>query len=161
MASGDVLLQYPVTQSLTVTLTSLADGSARQSTVVDNRTTKYDDVLLSIKTKASGTASGVLEIWGYSSVEKATPVYTDGASGTDSAFTAANIKNCVYIGSVRLDGTNSVQWGAKYIAERFGGRMPPWWGVILKSSAGGAAALSATIGDHVVEWEGSFYNQVP
>lgn len=159
MATGDALLQYPTAVAMTVTLASLADGAARQTTVVDNRTAKYDDYQISIKTKASTGGTGVLEVWGYSSVEKATPVYTDGATGTDGTFTAANIKNCVYIGSVRLDAANSVQWGSRYIAEKFGGRMPPWWGLIFKNSAGGSAALSATAGDHVVEYQGSYYNQ--
>lgn len=157
MATGDVLLQYPTAVAMTITLsTPLTNGSARESTAVNNTSTKYDDVLLSIKTKGQASGTGVLEVWGYSSIEKGTPVYSDGATGSDAAFTASNIKNSVYIGSVRMDAANSVQAGPFYLASAFGGRIPPRWGIILKNSSG--ASLSTTAGDHVIEYQGTYYN---
>lgn len=157
MATGDVLVQYPTAVAMTITLsTPLTTGSARESTAVNNTSTKYDDALLSIKTKGQTGGTGVLEVWGYSSLEKGTLTYTDGATGTDAAFTAANIKNSVYIGSVRMDAANSVQSGPFYLASAFGGRLPPRWGIILKNSSG--ASMSTTAGDHLIEYQGTYLN---
>lgn len=157
MATGDSLIQFPTAATVTCTLTSLADATgARESTVINNSSTKYDDGTLSVITKGLAGSTGELEIWGYSSVDKGTETYTDGATGADAAFTAANIKNCAYIGSVKMNGTTAVQWGARYIAQAFGGRLPAYFGFIFKNSSG--AALSATAGDHVIEFQGSYYN---
>jgi hypothetical protein len=74
--------------------------------------------------------------------------YTDGATGSDAAFTAANRRNSRYLGSVQMNGATGVKGGGWSVAEAFGGALPRKWGLIAINNSG--AALSATGGDFTV-----------
>lgn len=149
---ADIKQAFGTKTTITCTLTSLANGSAREATVVDNTTNKFADALLRVKTNGQASGTSFLEVYGYSALGDTT--YTDAATGTDAAFTAANIKNSVLIGVVQMNAATSVTWGARSIAAAFGGRLPDKWGLIFKNSSG--AAMSATAGDHVIEFEGVY-----
>lgn len=144
---------YASAATITCTLTSLANGSARESTVIDNTSNLYQDALLRIQSKGAASGTSVLEIYAYSALSDTT--YTDLATGSDAAFTAANIFNSVLIGVVQMNAaTSAVTWGPVSIAAAFGGVLPSKWGLIVKNSSG--AALSATAGDHVLKYEGVY-----
>jgi hypothetical protein len=136
--------------TITVTLTSLADGGARETTVVDNTTNLYLDALLRIKSNGLAGSTALLEVYAYAALSDND--YTDGATGTDAAFTTANIKNAIPVGSVQMNGATAIKAGPFSIAAAFGGVLPSKWGLIFKNASG--AALSATAGDHVIEFQG-------
>ncbi len=140
---------YATAATVTITLTSLANSSLRQSTVVDNTTNKYLDALLRVKMNGATGGTAYCNVWGYSAVGDTT--YTDGASGTDGAFTGP-IRNCVLLGIVNMNAATGVVWGAQSIAQRFGGVLPDKWGIIVENLSG--AALSATAGDFSIQFEG-------
>lgn len=139
--------------AITVTLTSLADGSARECTAVDNSTNKYLDALVRVKTKGTAGSTNLLNVYAYGAAESTSPIYTDGATGTDAAFTAANVLNARPVAQIVLNGTTSVT-AVFSVAKAFDGNLPPKWGLIFVDNSGGA--LSATGADHSVVYQGVY-----
>tara|TARA_Y100000310_G_scaffold341268_1_gene439899 strand:- start:798 stop:1271 length:474 start_codon:yes stop_codon:yes gene_type:complete len=140
-------------QTITLTQASLADGSARESTSVDNTTNKFVDAMVAGKTKAnaSGTSStGFLSIFAYATADGGT-TYTDAATGTDSAHTINN--NLKFMGSVELNANSeTAQWGPFSLAKAFGGLLPDEWGIVIENNSG--AALDSTGGNHAAFYQG-------
>src|SRR4051812_18590719 len=100
-------ITYGTKTAMTMTLTSLGSASARESTVVSNTANKYDDAFVQVQTNGSAAGNtGTLDFYVYSALGDT--AYADGATGTDAAFTAANRKNTVWIGSLTLNGTTAV-----------------------------------------------------
>ena len=138
--------------TITWTGTSLADAAARESTAIDNATNLYLDAVVRIQTKGSAGSTLTLAVYAYGSVDTGT--YTDSATGTDAAFTAANILNSKRVGTVQMNGTTAVVAGPMSVAAAFGGVLPTKWGLIIRNDSGGA--LSSTAGDHVIEYQGVY-----
>lgn len=81
--------------AFTITLASLATSTAgvgRQSTMVDNSTTRYGRVLVSVSIKlgTSPTASKAIYIYGIRSDKNTTAIRDDGAGASDAAWTRTN-----------------------------------------------------------------------
>lgn len=137
--------------AVTWTGTSLGSGSARQSDVVDNTTTRYRDFRIRIQSKGQTSGSSYVDWYVFTSLGDST--YTDGCGSTDAAFTAGNRFNSRYLGSLKMNqGTSAVQ-GEFLLSDVFN-TCPDKWGLIGINNSG--AALSATAGDHVIEWEGIY-----
>lgn len=149
---SDIKAAFGSRTTITLTLTSLADGSARESTVIDNISNKFMDALLRFKTNGQASGTKTIEVYAYGAL--ADTVYTDGATGSDAAFTAANIKNARLAGIVNMNAATGVIAGPWSVAAAFGGVLPDKWGLIAKNASG--AALSATAGDHVIEFQGIY-----
>lgn len=130
--------------TVTVTLTSLANNAARESTVID--TAGAIDIALRIKTKGQASSTGPVNVYAYAALGDT--VYTDGATGVDAAFTAANRLNSRFVGAVQLNAANSVT-AMLTVAQAFDGALPSKVGFIIVNNSGDA--LSTTAGDHVVE----------
>lgn len=140
---------YAASAALTITLDGLAASSiyGRQSAVVDNTTNLYDDALLgvTIVTPASGTLSSTspnVTVYLYAAMD-ATPHYTDGASGSDAAFTMPSQPNLIpfmVIGvgsaSQALSGALTVYAGPRSVAAAFGGVLPSKWGIVAVNNLG-------------------------
>jgi hypothetical protein len=149
---ADIKSAYGSKTTITMTLTSLANGSARESTVVDNTSNKFLDARVRIQTKGQASGTSLVDFYAYSALGDTT--YTDSATGTDAAFTAANRRNARYVGSIQLNAATSQERLEFSIAQAFGGTMPDKWGLIAVNNSG--AALSATGGDHVIEYQGVY-----
>lgn len=149
---ADIKNKYSAKATITMTLTSLANAAGRESTVVDNTTNLYLDALVRVKTNGIAGGTGTLDLYVYTALGDTT--YTDGATGTDAAFTAGNRKNSRFLGSVQMNAATGVIAGLFSVAAAFGGTMPDKWGLIGINSS--LQALSATAGDHVLEYEGVF-----
>lgn len=157
MASGDIKNAYATKATITCTLTSLANGSSRESDVVDNTTNKYKDALVRIKSKGQASGTGVIRVFVYGALGDTD--YTDLATGADAAFTAG-LRNSAFLGAVQMNAaTSAVTAGPYSVAAAFGGILPSKWGLVFLNNSG--AALSATGGDHVVEYEGVYENVAP
>lgn len=148
---ADIKLAYGGKTTITVSLASVTNGSARESTVIDNTTNKYLDALLRVQTKGQTSGTGLLEMYVYAALGDTT--YTDGATGSDAAFTAANRLNARFVGAVQMNAANAVS-AMFSIAAAFGGVLPDKWGLIFINNSG--ATMSTTSGDHVVEYEGVY-----
>lgn len=142
-------------QAVTVTVASLANNSARQSTVVDNSSNLFLDALVQakIKTGASGTTStGYVNIYVFATVDNGT-TYTENAGATDAAITLTVPPNAVLIGRINcVANTTTYYSGPLSVAAAFGGVLPEKWGVIVENKTGGA--LDSTGGNHTVKYQG-------
>lgn len=140
---------YAAKATITWTGTSLANGSGRESTVIDNTSNRYADVRIRIQTKGQSSGTAYIDWYVYTALGDTT--YTDAATGSDAAFTAANRKNSRYLGSTLLNAATSAVQGELLLSDVFA-TMPDKWGLIGINNSG--ATLSATAGDHVLEYQG-------
>lgn len=155
MATGDIKLAYGTAADVTITIASLAPSSTllvgQESTAVDNTTDKMLDYLVSgwIKTNATITAGGRIEIWCVGSVDGTN--WPDVFEGTNSAetITNANIKNniCRLVASMQVDATGTYPFGPVSIASLFGS-VPPKFVFFLTHSTHASNALDSTAGNH-------------
>ena len=154
--AGNLLAKYGTNgQTITITLASLANGSARQGVVVDNTGNTFIDALVfvKIKTGASGiSASGNVSLYFYGTVDGGT-LYTDGASGSDAGFTPTSPTNLLGVRVINAVATATQYYGGPFsVAAAFGGVLPDHWGVVIANNTG--AAFDATGGNFLVEYQG-------
>ena len=144
-------------QTITCTLASLANSSARASTAIDNSTNLWLDALVfvSVKTGASGVSSlGTVFVYAYGTANGGT-TYTEGASGTDGALTMANPTNLKLLGVINVSApATTYQSGPFSVAAAFGGVLPDHWGIVIQNNSG--AALDATEGNHLKVYQGVY-----
>lgn len=147
-------IAYAARTVITMTLTSLANAAAWQSLVIDNTSNLYDDALVFVQTKGQAGSTLGLEFYVYS--YDGGSLFSDGASGADATFTAANRKNSPLIDVVTLNTTTATpSLLRRGVASCFNGIMPAKWGLIAINNSGGT--LSATAGDHVITYQGITY----
>lgn len=132
--------------TFTITLASLANGSARQSTLVDNSSNDYPAALIFLKIKSGGTAptaGKVYEVYLIRGNDPSSSDYrSDGAGASDAAIT---IENAVLLGAIVVTNTaNKVFYGEFDTA--FCGPLGQEWGIAIKNNSG--QALHGTEGDH-------------
>lgn len=155
---GDIKQKFGTgNQSLTITIASLTNGSARQSTEVDNSSNVYGDALvfLKIKTGASGTAStGFVSVYAFASVDGGTS-RTENAGASDAAITPTVPTNLRSIGIINCVANATTYYGGPMsVAAAFGGVMPERWGIVIKNETGGT--LDTTGGNHAAIWQGVY-----
>lgn len=134
-------------QAITITVTSLTNGSAQASTVVDNTSNLYEDVLVVVKIKTAGSstsATGYVNIYAYATADGGT-TYPEGISGSNSSATLTSPPNLILIGSISAVA-NSTTYTCEplSVAWAFGGRLPAKWGIVVENKTG--ATLDASIG---------------
>lgn len=144
-------------QAITITLASLANGSARQSTAIDNSSNLYLDAptMFKLKSGASSVSSvGIASIYAYGSVDGGT-TYSDGASGSDGAITLTSPPNVKLIGTVNMVANATTYIGGPFsVAAAFGNILPAFWGIIVVNSTG--AAFDGTGGNFSVFYQGVY-----
>lgn len=144
-------------QALTLTIASLGNNSARQSTEVDNTSNLYMDVLLTVKVKSnsSGTsATGFVNIWAFATVDNGT-TRSEAAGASDAAITLAAPSNLRFIGVLSVVANSTTYIGGPFsVAAAFGGVMPAYWGIVLENKTG--AALDSTGGNHSALYQGVY-----
>jgi hypothetical protein len=143
-------------QTVTITLASLTNTSARASTSVDNTTTLYDDVYIFIKytTAAAATsATGYVNVYGYGTVDGGT-TYPEGITGTDAAPTLSAPPNLTLIGQYTANANAKTYTAGPFSFCRMYGldRLPARWGVVFVNQSG--ATLNATAGNFAVTYQG-------
>jgi len=167
MATGDIKLVYGTAADVTITLASLGPSSSylagQESTAIDNSTNLFSDYLASgkIKTNATITAGGRIEVWAVGSGDDGT-FWPDVFDGTDSAetITNANIKNniCRLVASMQVDATGTYWFGPVSIAAVFGGVVPKKFVFFVTHNTHATNALSATAGDHQIRIQPVYEN---
>jgi hypothetical protein len=142
-------------QSITCTITALTNGSARQSTAIDNTSNLFMDALVSAKVKtasSSTSATGHVDVYVYATVDNGT-TYTDGATGSDGAMTPTSPTNLFLIGSINTVANSTTYYGGPWsVATAFGGVLPAKWGIVVVNNSGGT--LDATVG--AAEYQGIY-----
>lgn len=129
-------------QAITITLNSLASSATagRESTVIDNTSNLFRDALVTVKIKmpASGTPadSKAVYVYAYATADGGSS-YSDGATGSDAAFTHSDPPNLKLIGIVSCPAnTNTYTGGPFSVAQAFGGTLPAKWGIVVRNHTG-------------------------
>lgn len=142
-------------QTITITVASLANNSARQCTVIDNSTNVFLDALVQLKLKtaaASTSATGYVNVYAFGTVDGGT-TYTENAGATDAAITLTSPPNAVLIGRINCVANATTYYSSPMsVAAAFGGVLPEKWGIIVENKTG--ATLDATAGNHAVKYQG-------
>lgn len=148
-------------QAITLTIASLTNNSARESTAVDNSSNLYLDALVQLKVKsgaASTSATGYLNVYAYGTADGGT-TYSDTASGTDAAITLTVPPNARLIGSINIvANATTYESHPMSVAAAFGGVLPEKWGIIIENKTGGT--LDATGGSHFAIYQGVYAQNV-
>lgn len=143
--ANEVRTKSDAAAAFTLSLASLADGSARQSTMIANSTGRPGAIVyLAIKSGGTGpTAGAVYEVYLLRGDSDASPIQNDAAGASDAAIT---IENAPLLGTIVLTNTaNKLFYGVFDTAPL--GPLGPVWGIAVKNSSG--QALHATEGDHL------------
>lgn len=148
-------------QTISITIASLANGSANASTAIDNSTNLYMDALVSLKVKSpasSTSSSGSVVLYAYGTADGGT-TYTEGATGTLAGITLTSPTNARLLGVVNVvaNGTTYIA-GPFAVAAAFGGTLPEKWGVIMLNSTGGT--LDSASGNHAMVYQGVYAQSV-
>ena len=150
--ANNVLIATQTKASFTLTLASLANAAARQSTLLTNTTPGYPAaiVLLKIESGASApTAGSVYEIYLLRADE--TPTLSDDAAGaTDAAIT---IENSPLLGTIVTTATTNKNFYGVFDTSVLG-PLGPKWGIAVKNSTG--QSLNGTESNHGYEY--IYYN---
>jgi len=138
---ADVKQAFGTSTSITITLNSLASGSARESTAIDNTSNLFLDALVRVSI-AVGTTAAPKEIRIYVAGSEDGTTYEDPATGTDAAITLED-PPVTKIARVIPVPTSSKTYEALFtVAQCFGGAMPRKWNIIIDNQSG--AALSGS-----------------
>lgn len=142
--------------AITCTLTSLASGSAREATAVDNSSNLYLDAYVMLKTKTAAGSIGTdpyLYLYAIGSDDGGT-TWPDPATGADAAITPTLNTKAFLLGAINLAAASTAYKGGPWsVLEAFGGiAIPAKWSIVLVNACG--VALSSTAGDHVLSYQG-------
>ncbi len=136
---------YESTDTLTITLASLATASGRASTAVDNTTNKdpWAKVFVKIKTGASGvSATGTVNVYLIGSADGTN--YDDSFAGTDAAYTPVNAKLLGYLTA----NANATTYTKTFNLEDLGVELPQKFAIGIYNATG--AAFDSTAGNLAV-----------
>lgn len=147
--ANEIKDKFGTSTALTVTIASLANLAGRQSTLVDNTTARYQDLLLfvNVKTANSPNAYSTVEVYLIRSDNDATEHRDDGAGTADAALTPLNAQMIGSLRSSSAPGTGEALKGS-FLVHRPG----PEWGVAIFNRTG--QALDATGSNHWVRYAG-------
>jgi len=149
--ANEIKDKYGTSAALTITLASLADAAGRQSTVVDNTSARYQDLLIYVNVKMGASAPNANSIVEVSLIrtdaDGTTEHRDDGAGASDAALTPLNAQ---LIGALRNKGSPSAGDVLKgsFLVHRPG----PKWAVAVFNRTG--QALDSTGSNHWVRYVG-------
>ena len=164
---ADVKIKYSGWSAATITLASLATNSTfsvgRESTMIDNTTNLYDDVLVAgkITTGTTTATSANILVYVYGVVD--TTTYPTPFTGSDAGVTLTSVAQAssfLKLGSVLTTHTSAEtsvahEFGPFSVAQLFGGIMPPKWGLFVTHNT--SVNLNSTGGNHFININGITY----
>jgi hypothetical protein len=142
-------------QTITCTLASLTNNSARQSTEIDNSTNLFLDALVFLNIaspSASTSTTGFVNVYAYGTVDGGTN-RTENAGASDAAITLTVPANARLIGVINVVANSTTYKAGPFsVAAAFGGVLPEKWGIIVENKTGGT--LNSTEGNHFKNYQG-------
>ena len=133
--------EHNTQQTMTITLASLADAGARQSTMVNNE----DDaqmvrIFFKVTTGTSPTDNKTIEFYLLTGDKATTPdIITDGAGASDASIT---IESASLVNVVQIDNNSNKTYQNSFLIRNPGVS----WGIAVKNNTG--VALNSTGGNH-------------
>lgn len=142
--SSLIKLSYGSPTSITCTLSGLADGSAQQSTSVDNGTNLFLDVLVQLKiVYPNSTPTGNVVAYFVASLDGTN--FDGAATGSDGSYDYGTLG--ASLPSI-IDGMTPIQNGTQYATESIGdfiGFVPPKWSIVVVNNTGFALSAGSSI----------------
>jgi len=148
-------ITYSTSTAITISLASLANLSARESTVIDNSSNLYLDAIVYLALDLNtGTPSQdqAFNIYFYGSEDGTN--YTDNATGSDAPITLRSPTNLrgPFIIATPTSGGLVYKAVIGSVASYFGGVLPRKWGIVVENRCG--VTLSGTEGNHIKSYTG-------
>ena len=163
---NSILKKYGSKTTLTAAVASLASDTnllaGIESSVIDNSTDGFDDILVSgkITTGTSPTASRQIEVWAVAWDGANWPDVFDGTTSAET-ITSADIKNaiCKPVAILATNNTSDRTYHYSGVSARavFGGELPSKFVLFIVHNTG--VNLNATAGNHEFSYVG-IYPQV-
>ena len=160
---NSILKKYGSKTTLTAAVASLASDTnllaGIESSVIDNSTDGFDDILLSGKstTGTSPTASRQIEVWAVAWDGANWPDVFDGTTSGET-ITSSDIKNSickpVAIMSTNATSDRTYHFTGASLRQAFGGELPSKVVLFIVHNTG--VALSATAGNHEFSYVGVY-----
>ena len=147
-----------------ITLNSLGGVTSavgRESTVVDNSTTKYLDAICQVNVATMGTApTNDSAIYVYAYGANVSNNFTYPATGTDNAITlvAPTCMPLVAVIPYAATTTASLHSSPFSIASAFGGALPNYWGIAVVNFCGSALSTDSATHPIGANWVGLAYS---
>lgn len=146
---ANIKTEFNTAATATITLASLANGSGRASTAIDNTTGKYISADIRVKLTTSGTlATGYAEVYLIRSEDGTN--YDDAFAGSDAAYTPIN---ALLLGIINTPATST--YVKTFDTAELGLSLPAKWAIGIVNRTGNA--LHATAGNHSVTIREKFY----
>jgi hypothetical protein len=137
------LVKFVADDTFTITLASLTNGSARQSTLKDNSTTKYPAAIITLALESGTSAPTVGTSYEVFLLRKNASIGDDNCGDSDAAIT---IENAFPLGTIIVTAS-----GNKLFYKTFdtaaAGPLGPHWGIAVRNSTG--QTMHATEGNHL------------
>ena len=146
--ANEIRTKFATQAAFTMTLASLANGSARQSTLLTN-SNNAPAALIHLKLKSNGSAPTVGALYEVYLIRSDGAIADDNAGANDAAIT---IENAPLLGTIVVTTTaNKLFYGVFDTSPL--GPLGPTWGIAIKNSSG--QALHATEAD--MDYNYSYY----
>lgn len=127
--------------TFTITLASLADGSARSSSSITN-SNDYPAALVALRIQSGSTAPDADSAYIVYLLRDTGTVATDGWGGSDASFTPVNAKP---LGHIRVTANTNTNFYGVFDTSPHG-PLGPTWGIAIANESG--QALNSTEGNH-------------
>ena len=164
--ANNILIKYGTSTTITNAIASLASDTnllaGYESTVIDNTSDGFDDIILSgkVTTGTSPTAARQIEVWAVAWASNAWPDVFDGTTGAET-ITSADIKTalckCVAIMPTNNTSDRAYHFTGVSARQAFGGVLPSKFVLFTVHNTG--VNLNATAGNHEFRYQG-IYPQV-
>lgn len=150
--ANEIKDKFSASAALTITLNNLASsdsGVGRQSTIVDNSSVRYQDLIVYVKVTQGTNPTGNKGAYVYliRSDANASQHRSDGAGASDAAWTAYNALLIGVMKNKASPSTGDVMYG-EFLVNRPG----PEWGIGVVHDT--QVNLKAADGDHWVRYVG-------
>lgn len=142
--ANEIQTKYISSASFTISLASLANGSARQSSMISN-SNNYPAAIIYLCLKSGGsapTAGPGYEIYLLRGDASSPNIVSDGAGASDAAIT---IENSKLLDVIQVTATSAKNFYVVIDTSRLG-PLGPYWGIAVKNTSG--QALDSTEGNH-------------
>lgn len=157
-------IKYGSPGTVTITLASLAAnndpnfGHARQSTVIDNSSNIYQDILIGGKLTTGATpADGALMfIWAFGSYDGTS--FPAGLGSSDANIDFSPDRLVAYLDLIQTivvsgDANFTYFWGPVSLANAFGGALPQKWGIVVQNhDTINGSSLDSSSSNHEVKY---------
>jgi hypothetical protein len=160
---NNILIKYGSKTTITAAVASLASDTnllaGIESSIVDNSTDGFSDILISGKVTAgtSPTASRQIEVWAVAWDGANWPDVFDGTTSGET-ITSSDIKNAickaVAIMSTSATSDRAYHFTGASLRQAFGGELPSKMVLFVVHNTG--VALNATAGNHEVSYVGVY-----